>query len=326
MALLSTTPVPTSEGWKPASELSSKDIVFNQRGEPQPVLSTQGWVPEWCYVVHMSDGLTVTGDRRLKFPCQDKNWREHFCRWVNRKSERRPKKFKSALHEIEVQDLVRGDLKDARGRLEFSVGVTSPVRFPPVDLPVPPYVFGFWIGTRTATGRHWLRDKINIKRVRARMRGHGYAVGQSKHKNGDTLLDIRPSVGVGFAMIGQTVPDNIPFSYLMSSPEQRFELLDGLIDAGDVTILKGGTHAWVKDASWLSVRRKQALLESLGFKTALHLPSKNLTFTLKFDSDRTKLASGRRFLTKIEKVEPKMCVNVVCDEPFLAGEGFIAVC
>ena len=42
MALLSTTPVPTSEGWKPASELSTKDIVFNQRGELVMHLSSWG--------------------------------------------------------------------------------------------------------------------------------------------------------------------------------------------------------------------------------------------------------------------------------------------
>lgn len=149
MAVESSTPIPTADGWKRACDLSAKDVVFDQAGAPQPVLSVQSWIPLECYEVHMDDGLTVVGDRNLAFPCQTKNWREHFCRWFNRKSSRRPKEFRSAIWDGTVREILTRGLVDDRGKTNFSVGATGPVQFPTVDLPVPPYVFGLWLGTRT---------------------------------------------------------------------------------------------------------------------------------------------------------------------------------
>jgi len=326
VAVESSTPIPTADGWKRAIDLSAKDLVFDQSGAPQRVLSVQSWIPSECYEVHLDDGLTVVGDRHLTFPCQTKNWREHFCRWFNRKSSRKPKEFRSALWKGSVRDILRSGLIDDRGKKNFSIGAAGPVQFPSVDLPVPPYVFGLWIGTRTPTGRHWLRPGMDINRIRSRLRGLGFAVVSKKHKNGDTMLEFRPSVLTYFAAMGFGVPDEIPFSYIMSSPEQRSELLSGLVDARDVFVGRDSTKCVTHDPSWRSVRRKQALLESLGFKTRLHTPSKSSSFSLFSDICDTKRVKNKRFIVKIDKKQPKQCVHVVCERPFLAGEGFIAVC
>lgn len=326
MAVESSTPIPTADGWKRACDLSAKDVVFDQAGAPQPVLSVQSWIPLECYEVHMDDGLTVVGDRNLAFPCQTKNWREHFCRWFNRKSSRRPKEFRSAIWDGTVREILTRGLVDDRGKTNFSVGATGPVQFPTVDLPVPPYVFGLWLGTRTPTGRHWLRGNMDLNRIRSRLRGLGFALATRKHKNGDTMLEFRPSVTTYFAAMGVGAPDELPFSYLMSSPEQRSELLAGLVDARDVFVRRGSTKCSVQDPSWRSIRRKQALLESLGFKTRLHTPSKSSSFSLFSDICTTNRVKNKRFIVKIDKKQAKQCVHVACERPFLVGEGFIAVC
>ena len=319
MAIESTTPVPTADGWKRAHELNTKDVVFNQKGKPQPVLTVQKWIPSDCYEVHFDDGLTIVGDRQLGFPCQTKNWREHFCRWLNRKTDRKPRELTSAIWEGKVRDILDQGLVDETGRKRFAVAAAEPLRFAPVDLPVPPYVLGVFLSTLGPTGRHWLRKKHDLERIRAKMRTSGHAIATRKHKNGQTMMEFRPSMAASFSVVGSGAPDIIPMAYMNASMEQRTELLDGILDGKGL----GKEKATMSSQSWTYIRRVQGLVESLGYKTKLSTRSDRGGYSLEF---MKKPAKARRYLTKIEKAPVTSCVHVVCDQPFLAGEGFIAVC
>jgi len=323
VAVTSDTPVPTTEGWVRAHALTTKHVVFDVEGNPQPVKGVQLYIPAECYEASFHDGVAVRGDRHMSFELQDKTWRDRRGSWAKnrgkkgaRKSMRRPLKKKS-VHELSRESLARED-----GRREYSLPVTSPVKYSWVDLPVPPYVVGVFLATLSPTGRHWLREKHDIKRMRARSREHGYSIVTRKHKNGDTLMEFRPPLATSFSVYGEGAPDSVPFSYMSASPEQREQLLDGFLDG------YGSKKDLVEivEHSWGRIRKLQGLVESLGYRSRLLKHETRGYFTLEFYKNREKPSNLYRFLSKINKITPKQCAHVLTERPFLVEEGFLAVC
>ena len=323
MAITADTPVPTTEGWVRAHALTTKHVVFDVNGNPQPVKGVQLYIPAECYEASFHDGVAVRGDRHMSFELQDKTWRDRRATWAKnrgkkgaRKSMKRPLKKKSA-HELSREALARED-----GRREYSLPIASPVKYSWVDLPAPPYVVGVFLATLTPTGRHWLREKHDIKRMRARFREHGHTIVLRKHKNGDMLMEFRPSLATSFSVYGEGPPDSIPLSYLSASPEQREQLLEGFLDG------HGSKKEFIQviEHSWGRIRKLQGLVESLGYRSKLSKHQTRGYFTLDFYKNKQKSSNLYRFLSKINKITPKQCAHVLTERPFLVEEGFLAVC
>lgn len=323
MAVTSDTPVPTTAGWVPAHSLTTKHTVFDQAGNPQPVKGVQLYIPSECYEASFHDGVSVRGDRHMSFELQDKAWRDKYGSWMKnrgkknaRKSMRRPLKKKS-VHELAKEQLARLD-----GRREYSLPNTAPVNFGWVDLPVPPYVVGAFLATLSPTGRHWLRDRHDIKTLRAKSRGHGYSIITRKHKNGDTMMEFRPPLATSFSIYGEGAPSMIPLSYMNASSEQREQLLEGFLDGYGAKM----DYVRVFDRSWSSVKRLQGLVESLGYRSTLSKDDSKGYFLLTFNKNKDRPSNFYRFLCKINKIAPKQCAHVLTERPFLVEEGFLAVC
>lgn len=323
MAITADTPVPTTEGWVRAHALTTKHVVFDVNGNPQPVKGVQLYIPAECYEASFHDGVAVRGDRHMSFELQDKTWRDRRATWAKnrgkkgaRKSMKRPLKKKSA-HELSREALARED-----GRREYSLPIASPVKYSWVDLPAPPYVVGVFLATLTPTGRHWLREKHDIKQMRARFREHGHTIVLRKHKNGDMLMEFRPSLATSFSVYGEGPPDSIPLSYLSASPEQREQLLEGFLDG------HGSKKELIQviEHSWGRIRKLQGLIESLGYLSKLSKHQTRGYFTLDFYKNKQKSSNLYRFLSKINKITPKQCAHVLTERPFLVEEGFLAVC
>lgn len=327
MAIESRTPVPTTEGWVLASQLRVGDLVFNPRGEPQPVRATQLYIPGECYEVSLDDGLSVIGDRHMSFKLQTRKWRQRHAKWQKSlaTSKYAKKSMKRPLVVRNAKELFKGPLVRKDRTKEYSIGNCEPVQFPHADLPVPPYVFGFWFGTLSPSGYHWVPSDCDLERVKKRFRAHGFFIRTFKSSGGKEKMSFRPSVKDSFLFAGAEIPTIIPFSYLLSSPEQRAELLEGLMDSKNAKPNKRyGKHSFT-EASWASIRRKQALVESLGYKTILSKREKRESYTLYFAPTSKNPVYTRRFIKKVEKIPPSQCAHIETDEPFLVGEGFLAV-
>lgn len=328
MALTAATQIPTSNKWVRMGDLLGDDILFDQLGQPININTIQHYTPTECYEIEFDDGLSVQGDRNLVLMLQDKKWRDRLGESMRLKDRKMYRGMRRPLVRLTSQELHDNGLHHKDGRLNYSVPNCLPVQYGHKDLPVPPYIFGVWFATMSPTGRHWLRERP-LDKMQRTFRKYGHFIKTYKHKNGDVLFDIRPSVRDSFLFAGVSIPTTLPFYYLDGSVEQRKELLDGLIDGGFIKKAKTSNLHVSKNANYHLMRKIQGLVESFGIKTVLHTPNNTLYYTLKFrlDENFTQLiGKNRRFVTKITKIPAQPCVHVDTGTQFLVGEGFIPVC
>lgn len=328
MAIASSTPVPTLEGWVPASKLTSGTVVFNQKGEPQPILSVQHYIPSTCYEVVFDDGLTLTGDRHMSMQLQTWKWRMRYASWQKSlaTSKYAKKSMKRPLVRKTAAELYKGPLIRKDGKTEYSLAIADPVQFSWIDQPVPAYVFGFWLGTRSPSGYHWAPISADMELIKKKLRKHGFFVATRKSSGGRLKMEFRPSVKDSFLFAGHDIVYDLPFTYLMGSVEQRFALLEGLEDAREAYQIKKCKKFVFSGKSWHTIRLRQSLLESLGFKTLLSHNKSRDYYQLSYAKNAKSPVYTRRFVKKVNKIAPVQCTHVETEHPMLVNEGFLAVC
>lgn len=320
MAITVSTPVPTPSGWKLAGDIKKDDIVFDHLGNQVIVKATQIYEPDECYEVTFQDGLTVTGDKNLTLVMQDKTWRDKMSN--NKRKTTRCRFIVRRLGELKQEDL-----KLPTGQTAFSIPTCGPVQYNTKDLPVPPYVFGIWYACATKLGRMWV-NKRPIQKMRKIFRAYGFSIVTKKQRNGHDTFDIRPSVRDSFLFAGAPIPTNIPLSYLESSVEQRIELLEAFCDAGRVRYNTARNKWEARNTDYQFIRRLQGLIESLGMRTMLHSPYRDLYYTLCFNKNyekTTPYGKMRRLITSITTKNAEKCIFIDTNTQILVGEGFIPV-
>ena len=327
MAIVADTPIPTPKGYTLASDLKPGDYIFDPQGNPQPVLSVQGYISQDCYRATFSDGLSIEGDRHMSFMLQSFNYRIKQANWFKNQGSKYAKRFRRKMEKLSAAQLHKSKIiRDHNNNSEYALTNIQPLRYPQVDLPVPPYVFGLWIGSITPAGRHWLRDK-DFNNMQRKVRQHGFNLVKKKSSSGGRWeFFFRPSVRESFTHAGVLIPTMIPQPYLEADVDSRWALLDGLIDAQDVTESKQYPGLFMARDAWLPIRRKQQLVEGLGMGSRLLKSDLDTKFELNFRFPNKNLAANRRFLRKIEKISAKKCVHIETKAEFVAGEGFLAVC
>lgn len=211
------TPVPTPQGWTTHGSLRPGDHVFGPDGRPTTVLAVSEKTPS-DMVVEMTDGSS--------FRCHENHeWR------VYERARRRWVVMSTGA--MAQRKLFSG------GRAQFQLPIAGPLRFPYADLPMDPYVLGAWLGDGSTTKpciTHSPADKAVVEEVARR----GYEVSAvCTHKTTGCLTTYfsgpRPGVPGRMSrelrelgLLGGS--KRIPKAYLLSSIEQRLELLAGLMD------------------------------------------------------------------------------------------------
>ena len=321
MAITINTPIPTHSGWKPAGDVQKGDILFDNQGKPVTVKTVQIYEPKHCYEVTLDDGLTISGDANMTLVMQDKVWRDKMSN--NKKKTTRCRFITRKVSELRPEDLRLPDRSRA-----FSIPTCGPVQYANKDLPVPPYIFAVWLACSTKNGRLWV-NKRPIEKMKKIFRGYGFFISTKKAGNRNELFYIRPSVRDSFLFAGADIPTTLPLSYAEASIEQRIELLEGFCDSGKVRFNTARNKWESRSPDYSFIRRLQGLVESLGMKTTLHSPWRDLYYTLSFHKNydkTTPYGKIRRFIDKIDEIEPKKCIFIDTGTQILAGEGYIAVC
>lgn len=326
MAIVANTPVPTPKGFILAADLKPGDYIFDPEGYPQPVLSVQGYISQDCYELTFRDGLSIQGDRHMSFMLQSAKYRDRLTQWMKNQSSKFAKRFRRQMDKVSAEQLFSDGLGMHRQKSKYALTNAKPLRYPQVDLPVPPYVFGLWLGSRSPAGHHWVGKK-DYNKMQRRVRQHGFNLVKAKSSShGHYEFFFRPSVREAFTYANVDIPDIIPQPYLEADVDSRLALLEGLMDAHDVKELESRPGVYASRDAYLPIRRKQQLIESLGMGSIVKKYDDRTKFELNFRFPHKIWGFNRRFLQKIEKISAKKCVHIETERGFVAGEGFLAVC
>ena len=133
-ALALDTPLPTPTGWTTMGEVAVGDQLLGFDGRATTVVAaTDVLIDRPCFEVTFSDGTTIVADA------------EH--QWLTHTSAERRGATASAgtvRTTAELATTVRCSTADRRAN--HSVPVATPLALPEVDLSIPPYVLGAWLG------------------------------------------------------------------------------------------------------------------------------------------------------------------------------------
>jgi hypothetical protein len=328
MAILATERVLTLDYWKFAYDLVEGDVVFDRLGKPVTIKLIQQYRSQRCFEVQLIDGLTIAGDENLRLPLENKKYRDRANLHLGKFKFRRP------LSVTPICELADKPLTKDRGRFEYSVPTTGAIQLPHKDLPVPPFVFGFWFfnhrKNQMLTPPPGTEDIIHEK-----FKDAGYRVTEKWKRPGNlTTFITNPTVR---SHLLPDIPTSIPNNYLLSSAAQRLELLSGIMYSKSNRYNQKQDKFRITSKNKLLMKQVQYLAESLGCRTNLSYREDFKEYTL-FIKTKLKLIESQtpkpikvrqdtRLITDVYEIKSQGCVHIEtdgADGSFLVGEGFIA--
>ena len=354
-ALALDTPIPTPTGWAKMEDISPGDIVFNEHGEPTPVVATSDvFIGHKCYEVRFEDGETITADAEHLWAVMTKHSRR-CCEYTPTSTRKLPRAdcrenggYINLTTEQMARDFVR-TRPDGKGvEYKYRVPVAMPIAYGEKELPIDPYLLGIWIGdgesggARISVSRNEVDDFIN--RI---TENNGRIISV---KNDKSCVRVRISqestcLNTQLGAMGLIGNKHIPTLYLQASILQRRKLLQGLMDT-DGTCATNGECEFVQKSK-LVIDGFSELLSSLGIKHTTHskiptcngkkcdlvyrvtffVDQMNSCFQMKRKHNRLKPKLSPRMLNKsitgIQEVPstPTKCIRVASPRGlFLAGK------
>jgi len=337
------TPILTTCGWKTMGTLHVGDEVYGVDGKPTRIsFVSEVFYNHCCYELMFTDGARLVAGEghlwRIKDDADHGKWKTLTTR------------------EIAESSWCR---RAPRARYRYKVRCDGVLETPVADLPVDPYIFGYWLGDGTSVSASLTVGAEDQSHVVESLVGPGYRiVSQRLEPSGAWKItfnigaDMRDGFMARAKRLGVLGNKHIPDLYLTASREQRLALLAGLMDSD------GSIH---QAPTWCSPRMEfcscserlaksvHELLRSLGVRVALvesdaviygrivgrryrlswtgtfnpfWLPRKADRFQQPF-SDREKSLLSIVGVRQIE-TRPTCCIQVEHEESlFLAGRHFI---
>ena len=149
-ALALDTALPTPTGWTTMGSVQVGDQLLGADGKPTTVLAaTEVMLDRPCYEVTFSDGTTIVADEQHQ--------------WVtSTRAERRARGGPTASIRTTVELAATVTCATKDGRLNHSVRTASAVELPDLDLPLPPYALGVWLGDGHSAGARFTTNDPEI--------------------------------------------------------------------------------------------------------------------------------------------------------------------
>lgn len=332
MAIAANTKVLTLDYWKRAEQLKPGDWVFDKEGKPVQIKSVQHFYSEDCYAVIFNDKHYVIGDKHLSFLLENEQYRKRLRQYkmVRRTGFTRP------LKKYNIEQLLEVGLKGRANRTEFSLPSNKPLNFPHQDLPIPPFVFGFWYMNRRNNKILSVPDDYK-EEVFQKFKDYGYMV-EEKFKNAPQSSRFIESPNIERQLI-PNVPTKIPTNYILAHIDQRKELLSAIIYAKKTRYNPKTDRFIIRSYDPEFILQMQCIVESLGDRTTVLYYESQEYYELRFKSKHrlihnqtskpVKVHHDRRFIVEIRPVQPQMVIHIETlglDNTIAVAEGFISVC
>lgn len=259
--LVRTEKIRTTAGWSTIGELKIGDRVYDEQGMPTMVVGkSQVWEQE-CYEIEFSDGTKIISAKGHEWNVLDlskrtaamkrgvSDWREH---WDDTKT-------------MQIEDLFAAGVKTQSGQNRWRIPTARPLQTPSVDLPINPYLFGFWIADGSSSG-----GQITIGAKKAGLldwltqNGYEYTSNWNPDRNRYTV-GIR-GLRTSLRELGVLGDKRVPDAYVWASEHQRREFLAGFLD-GDGWVAPNSALVQVSQTKKHITDAVDEILLSLGYVT-----------------------------------------------------------
>ena len=361
-----TTEIPTIDGWKLMGNIEIGDILFDEKGNTSKVTNISPIMyGHKCYRIVFSDDSEVIADAEHLWVTLTAKARSSFGRRAGQTefSKLRPQCQPKYDYDVFTTEEIKNSLEvSERGDKNHSIDCALPLVLPDKQLLIPPYILGAWLGDGDSNSTRITIGK-DSKEIIGEIEKEGGIIISQPHDpicfRIDFVENSQPRNALGMysrnkdsfhsRLIDLNLLGNkhIPIEYLRASYEQRFALLQGLMDTDGCCMENSKCELSLSN-------RKLAddfgeLIHSLGYKTTLkegtakcngktfiryrfsfvsHENIFRISYKLKRICPPKKqfLRTKRRYIVSVEEVDsmPVKCIAV--DSPknlFLITKSFI---
>lgn len=249
-ALALDTVVPTPTGYTTMGDIVPGDFVIGDDGKPTQVIGVSPVMYDHtCYRVRFSTGEEVIADA-------EHLWTVNKI-WSNRK------------HTLTTQQLLdAGVLVGKKNEARFSIDTMSAFESVDENLPIDPYVLGYWLGDGTSRVGAITVHRDDLSELLVNIEKANLVVSRvSEYRPGVMNVAIE---GLTSALGALNLRQNkhIPVQYLRASRESRIALLQGILDSdGYVSADKGRIELIQKSKTLIDDIHE--LISSLGVRCSL---------------------------------------------------------
>lgn len=219
------TPIPTPDGWSTMKDITVGQRVFDMHGKPTFVIAKSPIKRIQCFRVNFTNGDSIV--------CDD----EH--RWLARAGG-------SNAHKLKYRVMTVNEIFDA---IADGKSVTIPVQGPletcHQDLPIDPYLLGYWLGDGAARYPAITCGGEDLEHVQNMVKSSRYKLGKlwKDKRSGAFTVRIKGGMLQALRGLGLLMNKHVPKQYMRASKENRLSLLQGLMDSdGHVDKQRGRAH------------------------------------------------------------------------------------
>lgn len=270
-ALPNYTVIPTPDGWRTVGEIQPGDYLFGKNGKPVKVLQTHPQEePKEIYKVHFSDG-------RIVECCKDHLWEykvQSHRSWATR--------VETTNEILQRANALKNGFKGADNKgFRFRVPLNEAVEYPQKNYSVHPYIMGAMLGNgsfrynktnKAITISEDDEDVFVVEKIAKLLGGYTWSKNSEYNYNYTfkPINNLKHNLWVeellyDYPELWQLKSNEkyIPEDYLMGSIEQRYQLLQGLMDTdGHISATKGRCSYYTMSLKLAS--DVQTLARSLG--------------------------------------------------------------
>lgn len=206
------TPIATVDGWTNMGNIKEGDRIFDETGSICTVLGTSPvYTDRRCFRITFDDNSNIVASDIHEWEVEEKQ-----------KDNNPGNHWK--MRRLQTKELIPG---------KHFIYVTKPLELPKIDLPIHPYILGYWIGNGTVAEPQISCHQDDAEEIQGLFAEFGYSVG-------DIRPDKAPSKNIVFSILGvrkifaeqKLLGDKrIDRAYMRASVEQRLLLLRGLMDS-----------------------------------------------------------------------------------------------
>ena len=248
------TPIPTPEGFKTMGELQIGDKVFDECGKPCNVVAKSAVDDtEQAYKITFRDGSSIVAGENHLWGLEYIIGKHKKFVWTTGELYRRVEKHRQKY------------IDDIEGRRSIvRIKVASALELPEIELPIDPYLYGYWLGNGCANKPDITVRDSDVEEIISLI---PYQLHNRYHQTcgGSEILCYKELKKILVPTFRDKV---IRPEYLRASENQRWELLQGLTDSDGCISKFKGQSIYCSTIKQLAESVRE-LLWSLGIKNAM---------------------------------------------------------